>query len=107
MLTVLFFIIATCILSAVNGFSPSQTRHSSFIIKTHNYLVHLHHHTSPISHNTRLCSSPEDKQAEIEALEAKIRELKGEAAVESSEDLKGDNTQSEAQEEEEEQNGKY
>jgi hypothetical protein len=56
---------------------------------------------------TVLFSSPEDKQAEIEALEAKIRELKGEAAVESSEDLKGDNTQSEAQEEEEEQNGKY
>ena len=75
MLTVLFFIIATCILSAVNGFSPSQTRHSSFIIKTHNYLVHLHHHTSLISHNTRLCSSPEDKQAEIEALESEQAEL--------------------------------
>ncbi|KAL3796632.1 hypothetical protein ACHAWO_010228 [Cyclotella atomus] len=74
MLTVLFFIITTCILSAVNGFSPSQTRHSSFIIKTHNYL--------------RI---------------NKRRSKHWKAAVESSEEIKGDNTQSDAQVVEEEE----
>lgn len=78
MLAALFFIIATCILSAANGFSPSQTRQvSSPICRTH----HSVQHTSPVTKRTHLYSSPEDKQAEIEALEAKLRELKGETVV--------------------------
>jgi hypothetical protein len=57
-------------------------------------------HTSPVTKRTHLYSSPEDKQAEIEALEAKLRELKGET-VESGDQIinNGDDAQSAEEEE--------
>lgn len=75
-------IITIICISSVTGFSLSQSRLSSIRKQP---AVHVLN-SNAASSSTRLHSTPEDKQAEIEALEAKLRELKGEesAPIESS-----------------------
>ena len=81
MLSTLFFITAVCI-GNVSGFSPAQTRKSVSIqrLPTHHRISQVQRVASSVT--TPLYSSPDDKQAEIEALEAKLRELKGESTAE-------------------------
>lgn len=74
--------IALCI-SNVAGFSLSQLRQTSTSISTGRIFqkVSLIQRTN-VSPITRLHSSPDDKQAEIEALEEKLRQLKGDDPAE-------------------------
>lgn len=102
MLTVLLLISTICI-THVTGFSISQARQSPVCAKHTNQAVHGLKYNAPAM-PTHLYSTPDDKQAEIEALEAKLRELKGEQAapIESSEVTGGAQLQSTIEEEEEE-----
>ena len=74
--TTITFIIAICI-SNVTGFSLYQSRQGSACrhpaIHTPQVIL-----SSSSPRTTQLHSSPDDKQAEIEALEEKLRQLKGE-----------------------------
>ena len=76
-LIIILSTIALCI-SNVAGFSLPQFRQASLSISTRRISSHvslIQRTASPPI--TRLHSSPDDKQAEIEALEEKLRQLKG------------------------------
>ena len=82
MMLLILSTIALCI-SNVAGFSLSQLRQTSTSINTGRIFqkVSLIQRTN-VSPITRLHSSPDDKQAEIEALEEKLRQLKGDDPAE-------------------------
>lgn len=82
MMVLILSTIALCI-SNVAGFSLSQLRQTSTSISTGRIFqkVSLIQRTN-VSPITRLHSSPDDKQAEIEALEEKLRQLKGDDPAE-------------------------
>jgi hypothetical protein len=76
MMNIVSFFIATVCIPDISGFSPSPFMQMGLPVS--NALQR----TSTHSFTTCLHSSPEDKQAEIEALEEKLRQLKGEALAE-------------------------
>ena len=82
MMLLILSTIALCISNAA-GFSLSQLRQTSTSISTGRFFqkesLIQRTNVSPI---TRLHSSPDDKQAEIEALEEKLRQLKGDDPAE-------------------------
>eukprot|EP00956_Cyclotella_meneghiniana_P031412 scaffold82326_cov64-Cyclotella_meneghiniana.AAC.1 len=77
-LIIILSTIALCI-SNVAGFSLPQLRQAWLSISTRRISSHvsLIQRTNASPPITRLHSSPDDKQAEIEALEEKLRQLKG------------------------------